>query len=221
MSRERAQHNVDRLTASFGHYLEVFEIRCPFNEKQLRWHLDTLGMRFRLGTPSAAIADEQFLRRLWYTLDAWDMNAHGTKLQDMPTFRASLAKASTQLDGLQGLRIDAPNLDIQEVRERVWSILEGLTLGRQASPLVVGSKALHHILPNLVVPVDNAYTNVFFDCKTQFYSRPRAVWQYMFRAFAEIARTVDPGTYVGQGWNSSRSKVIDNAIVGFVKEELS
>ena len=41
----------------------------------------------------------------------------------------------------------------------------------------------------------------------------------MFRRVAATARTVSPQSYVGEGWNSFISKVLDNAIVGFCLSE--
>ena len=35
--------------------------------------------------------------------------------------------------------------------------------------------------------------------------------------FADIARRVGPAQYVGTGWNTNPTKVIDNAIVGFCR----
>ena len=35
-------------------------------------------------------------------------------------------------------------------------------------------------------------------------------------SFVKIARSVSPERYVIDGWNSSRTKVIDNAVVGFL-----
>ena len=37
----------------------------------------------------------------------------------------------------------------------------------------------------------------------------------MFPRFCHIARMVNASQYVGTGWHTSRTKVIDNAIVGF------
>jgi len=38
-----------------------------------------------------------------------------------------------------------------------------------------------------------------------------------FSAFAQIARTANPSQYVNNRWNSSRTKVIDNALVGLLQ----
>jgi hypothetical protein len=42
------------------------------------------------------------------------------------------------------------------------------------------------------------------------------------RGFCELARRVQPQQYVdGRGWRTSRTKILDNALIGFCKVELS
>src|SRR5262249_6245168 len=86
--------------------------------------------------------------------------------------------------------------------------------------IVPGSKALHHLLPELIVPIDRAYTQTFFRWQNpRFQYEQASCFQQAFAAFAEIARRVHPVQYVSDGWNSSRTKVIDNALVGMVLDE--
>jgi hypothetical protein len=93
------------------------------------------------------------------------------------------------------------------------------------SKLVPGTKALHHLLPDLIVPEDRAYTQRFFGYHNpEFqgqYGSQKPVFVNTFVTFARIARAVDVASYVGTGqpWRTSRGKVIDNAIVGFCVAE--
>jgi hypothetical protein len=88
--------------------------------------------------------------------------------------------------------------------------------------LVSGSKALHHLLPELVVPIDRAYTQRFFGWQNPvFQYRQRQCFREAFSAFAEIARSVGPENFVGTGWRSSRTKIIDNALIGMLMSKKS
>ena len=40
-----------------------------------------------------------------------------------------------------------------------------------------------------------------------------------FAGFAQIARRTNPAQYVSSGWHSSRTKVIDNALIGFISDQ--
>ena len=102
-----------------------------------------------------------------------------------------------------------------ETCARAWTVLV---------PIVAGTKTLHHLLPDLVVPMDRAWTGTFFQFhlpEWQDSGSQRRIFQLAYSQFAEVARRVQPQQYVtGQGWRTSRSKVIDNALIGYCKAEL-
>ena len=41
------------------------------------------------------------------------------------------------------------------------------------------------------------------------------VFKEAYKVFMRIARSIEPEKYVGIGWNTSQTKVIDNAIIGY------
>ncbi len=85
--------------------------------------------------------------------------------------------------------------------------------------IVAGTKTLHHLLPDLVVPMDRAWTGAFFawsQAAPQYQQHQAFV--RAFKAFVHVAREVDPALYVGDGWKTSRTKVLDNAVIGYCKD---
>lgn len=84
------------------------------------------------------------------------------------------------------------------------------------APLVAGSKALHHVLPDLVSPIDRQYTRPFFGWySSQFqYGQERAFTE-IFATFWRIAVRVQPARLVASGWRTSKAKLLDNAVVAF------
>ncbi len=116
--------------------------------------------------------------------------------------------------------------------DRLWRIIRSLdiVLGRRTlkptqSKLVGGSKALHHILPELMPPIDRMYTAPFL-LRIQPYhfqnpNQEAETFRVAFESFSAIAEAANPVQYVGRHeWNTSRTKVIDNAIVGLVRSVL-
>ncbi len=82
--------------------------------------------------------------------------------------------------------------------------------------VVSGTKALHHILPELVFPFDREYTQTFFGWhNAEFQNNPQGCFTVAFCALADVASRVQPTHFVGKGWMSSQSKIMDNAIVGY------
>jgi hypothetical protein len=91
-------------------------------------------------------------------------------LADPGEFRRQLRNRAKEIAALEGIVIDAADTSIGD---RLWRIIRSLdiVLGRRTlrptqSKIVGGSKALHHILPELMPPIDRMYTG-FFLLRTQ------------------------------------------------------
>jgi len=106
---------------------------------------------------------------------------------------------------------------VNEVSEELWQLLFNLNIIDNEAKLVSGSKALHHLLPDLVVPMDRAYTQKFFGWHNPIFQYgQRDCFREAFSAFVEIASRVSPEKFVKTGWRSSRTKIIDNALIGMM-----
>jgi hypothetical protein len=221
MSRSsKIQARIRLLIANFSHYVDSFVRKPPFTRfGQLEYHLDTIEARARLGSVINAVADDEFLRKLYLTLQAWGIGVRGSVLVSFEDFERILREKAQDIAAFEGLVIDDPSLDITGVSERLWRTIDKLGIVTNDARIVSGTKALHHLLPELVVPVDRAYTQRFFGLHNpEFQYNQAKFFSRSFRTFVEIARQTNPAQLVGIGWNSSRTKVIDNAIVGILCE---
>lgn len=214
-------NRVPALITGFKRYLDAFTRRPPFKRSdQLKYHIETISLRRKFGSAADAISDEAFIRSLYRTLKAWGIGARASRLVSETEFAARLREKKFELALLDGTTIDDPRVDPTQMGQRLWQIIESLGIVQNNSKIVPGSKALHHILPELVVPIDRAWTQEFFGWHNpEFQYCQASCFAIAFSAFVEIARKVNPQQYVGSGWNSSRTKVIDNAIVGMLSEE--
>ena len=89
--------------------------------------------------------------------------------------------------------------------------------------LVANSKALHHLLPGLVPPIDRNYTLRFFVGRPHIYRGWDAELLFLaiYPLFHEIAVRCAGEIHELlakplEGMNTSVTKVIDNAILGFM-----
>jgi hypothetical protein len=81
---------------------------------------------------------------------------------------------------------------------------------------VAGTKTLHHLLPDLVPPMDRAWTGTFFGWSSgDPQTNQTKIFVRAFAGFAEIARATRPSRLVGDGWRSCSTKVLDNAVIGY------
>lgn len=206
------------LIADFKTFLDAYDRDCPFTRHgQLQYHVETVRHRQRLGSAKAALNDEAFQWSLYRTLQAWGIGSRASTLRPFSNFVAALQAKAEAIEELEGLAIDQPTLDVALVGAKLARLTQLLDIVGNKARIVPGSKALHHLLPNLVVPIDREYTQRFFEwANPTFQNFPERCFKEAFSAFASIARATKPEQYVTRdGWYTSRSKVIDNAIVGF------
>jgi hypothetical protein len=211
---------VPTLIAEFPRFLNEFESQPPFSKpEQLESHRKTVELRKRRGSSTAAIADPEFVESLHRTLRAWGIGSRRSKLRPFPEFSAALQKAASAIAAFDGLRIDDLNLDVDQTIVELWRLIESLNIVENDAPIVSGTKTLHHVLPELVPPMDRAYTQAFFLWHNpQFQYGQAECFKKAFAAFVYVSRQVDPQQYVGRHpWHTSRTKVVDNAVVGCVE----
>jgi len=211
------------LIARFGDYVQSFGVAPAFNDEQLRAHLETLALRSKLGSAAAAANSAEFAKALRRTLELWRMNTRGARLVSLPAFEASLQRCALDVAEFEDDYLESDALDAAAAAERLWSLIDKLRISATGVQLVLVActKALHHLLPNLVVPMDRQFTGAFFGWNTHDWQvKEERSFKAAFVVFREIARKTNPSRYVGAGWNTSSAKVVDNAIVGFCRENL-
>jgi hypothetical protein len=213
----------DKLTDAFEHYVRVYNERVPFTGEQLAAHRECIRLRRDVGSVHAAVGDERFVHALQQTLRAWGIGVRASRLVPADDFTAALRAALPLLEDLEPFTIDGELP--ADTGDRLWTLISSLGVVQNSAKIVAGTKTLHHLLPDLVVPMDRAWTGTFFQFhlpEWQDSVSQRRIFGLAHARFAEIARRVQPQQYVThQGWRTSRTKVIDNAVIGFCKTDLS
>lgn len=216
----RVRSRVAELIARFEHYIDVFDSAKPFRKwGQYEFHIKTIRLLRELGSIEHALGNPEFMRNLWETLKAW-LGARGSRLEPYEEFCSAVRGKLDELRRLEALLIDDPELDVSTTANALWALIDTLGIVNNNARLVSCTKTLHHLLPNLVVPMDRRFTQTFFGWHNpEFQYQQRRVFHEAFRQFVVIARSVPLGRYVGSGWHTSRTKVLDNALVGYCLAE--
>ena len=97
----------------------------------------------------------------------------------------------------------------------VWATMCSIPTFGKPSRLVSHSKLLHHVLPDLVVPIDRENTGWFLGLVPADLAAAKeaATFELCSKRSLRSRRSARPSQYVGTSrWNSSLGKVIDNAI---------
>ena len=222
LERTVLYERLESLTANFGVWLDAFDRTLPFNRSGQRdGHVATLIRWEQLGgRVDALVYDQEFLSDLYETLGAWGIGRRGSRLVSFDRFCQALSAAAPALKEFQDIRIGDPAAGEAGVAARLWALIADLGVVENDTRMVPGTKTLHHILPLLVVPIDRMYTGAFFGWSPQAMQYHQAtLFSEAFAAFTTIARSVDLDALTGSGWRASPAKLIDNAIVGYCKEE--
>jgi hypothetical protein len=205
------------VTRDFAACVEVYDRQVPFQRAgQYEWHRLTIEARLRCGGAGQALEDAAFVRLLYGTLQRWGIGRRASLLVPLAEFRQRMLDQAAPISALEETRIDDETLDVPAVCGRIWQVIENLGIVRNRSLIVPGTKALHHVLPDLVPPMDRAWTGAFFlwSAAAPQNAQP-ATFTRTFAGLAQVARAVKPDRYIGKDWRTSRSKILDNAIIGY------
>jgi hypothetical protein len=204
------------LVEHFPRYVSEFDQNPPFSDEQLRSHLVTVRRRRALGTASKAVGDENFLRLLYETLKLWRTAQRKAKLVPFRDFELAFRNRQAEISALEAHKLEDPNLDATQTAAALWNIIVTLPISDNHAKLVSSTKALHHLLPDLIVPMDRAFTGAFFSWSNyEWQVIQERSFKHAFNVFARIAVLTTPSQFMGEGWRTSGTKIIDNAIVGF------
>lgn len=172
--------------------------------------------RRKLGSASAAIDDDEFCQSLRVTLEAWGLGRRGSNLVSSRQFRQALQERREDIVRLDGALIEDDTLKADLIAGAIWSLIENLGIVDNTAKIVAGSKALHHLLPDLIVPMDRQWTRAFFGwTQADPQSNQERTFRRTYLAYVRVARLVQPQQYVRSGWRTSSTKILDNAVIGY------
>lgn len=222
----RMRDRVTKLKGEFAACVQEFNNAGLFTGPSLHFHFMTIGIRNKYQTAVQTLEDDLFFENLYATLTSWGMHRMGpgnTKLRDLREIKESFIGQVSTIQKLQTLRItDLEKSNIDEITSQIWSVMSKLNVGIGSTKIVANSKALHHLLPYLVPPIDRQYTIRFFYGNKSLSQGDEIAFNEIYPNFHEIAITNAEfiADMIGKGMNTSETKVLDNAIVGYVLQYL-
>lgn len=169
---------------------------------------------------------EQHLEYVYATLASWGMHRMGkggSKMQDFDIFCNSVAPLRERIARAQGFSLSAmTNRDWDTIRE----VFCGIRIMATETRLIGNSKVMHHLMPNVVPPIDREYTLKYLRGNKNIKNDLAAEWALLQgivsgffaavagdRGFAQTA-----GAWTKQQdhfpWDTSILKVIDNLVIG-------
>jgi hypothetical protein len=222
--RGRQFERIESLITGFANWVAAFELTQAFPGPSLYFHQRAIALRRQHQTVDSLLADTQFLEYVYAVLPAWGMHRMGpqaAKVGDFAQITAALRDNSQAFRRLWPDRITA--LDVQasaEVAAVAWEIIADVKVSTSETQIVAGSKFIHHLLPDLIPPIDRQYTFAFFTGQKMVASDKAAFLDWFpkladigARCQEQIRHTISGGGFMATG----EAKVIDNAIIGFMQ----
>lgn len=155
---KRMDQRVGKLTDRFDEYVRVFGTSERFTGPSGYFHRKALALRAQHQDIASLLEDDAFFDAVYATLTAWGMHRMGpgnTRLRDLAEIRDSIRAQAEPLQALASLDITTVSAASRpSVVEQTWSVLTALRVSVADAQIVANSKALHHLLPALVPPMD-------------------------------------------------------------------
>lgn len=218
---------IDLATISRRHFF-YFVDKCNDiyrSGHDLALYRDLIAMHREATNLAALLDNDDFLLKLYNTLGEWDMNKRRARLAEFNMLKASLKFWRDSLIKLYDYKIyediDSDLRTINEILEKIFCNLKIMQSNRR----IVGvSKALHFLLPDLIMPIDSKYTMTAFYGYNRYSKKPKEefkTFQEIFERTLEITNRLQlsPLDVDGVQWKTSVPKLIDNAIIGLLNSD--
>jgi hypothetical protein len=172
------------------------------------------------------------LEYVYATLVSWGMHRMGrggSKMKPFAAFRASVEVLEPDIRAAQ-------HFTPQSMDEERWNHLGAIFVRLDAmeslTSIVGNSKVLHHMLPDIIPPIDREYTLRYLRGNTMIVNDPIAEWRVM-RGIVEgffvplvlnEQFAAQAAQWIGERtcpWETSPMKVIDNLVIGGRKAQLA
>lgn len=169
------------------------------------------------------------LEYVYATLASWGMHRmgkRGSKMQRFDTFRRSVEPLKDRI-------AEAQQFTPQKMSSAEWAVLNDVFLGikvmASGTSLVGNSKVMHHMMPNIVPPIDREYTLRYLRGNTNISNDLDLEWQIMKEIISDFFIPIACDAKCGlkatkwmaskgeYPWDTSVLKIVDNLVIGSAK----
>ncbi|HQI05217.1 MAG TPA: hypothetical protein PL195_08140 [bacterium] len=155
---------------------------------------------------------------LYATLTAWDMDSRGAKMKDFNDFKGNLKENIDKFKKVEVLSKEFTWKNRDKVISALSNLYEHTALMKTNGRLVSNSKALHFIFPDLCPPMDRSNT-INWLYNESISESPKRFLEILNFTYDVLNKINNPKQYLEKnGWNSSLTKLVDNAIIIVRKE---
>lgn len=147
---------------------------------------------------------------LYAALVSWDMNSRGAKMKDFDDFCANILSCREILDVLDDFA-NRGEYQFDQVIQPLEEAYKSLSIMKTRARLVSNSKLLHFLFPDMLMPMDGKNTlQLFYGNTNESMGKYLKIIELSFEI---MACPLEWENYTDSGWNTTKPKIIDNAIL--------
>jgi len=217
---------LETLIEKFGYYVDTcYEREMDFPKSSYYFHKRVIEC-IRSHEYRDLLMDNYFIELVYATLSTWGLDRMdgAARLVDFVDFKNGINNNLPILVELSRFKLNSISDEEKErIKNKLSNVYKNMIVMKSRPKLVGISKTLHHLLPDLVPPMDRKYTLKFFYGRTD-YNEEVGMLKFLeiFDAFYEICKISHLSEKdLKREWDTSIPKLIDNAIIGYMSKELA
>ena len=212
--------NFQKLKSEYYRYLpDLVTLQRDFGGPSVYFHQQTLI------ECNQSFLSNRHIEMIYATLTSWGMHRMGetkTKMVEFLDFKKSIDSVAPVLKELQFLKLEQFASEPTDIFSIVKEICFKLRVSVSNSKIVGNSKALAHIIPNLVPPIDRQYSIRFFVQTLSNFKdieEEQKFYAYIIKRCYEFIQIIkdDSRVVIDKQFNSSFPKVFDNLLMLYLK----
>ena len=231
MKEEIINKKVNDLIDNFDSYISYFKKDNPFSGPSEYFYMNKIIKTIKTRDDGKIFCTD-FIELVYATLASWGMHRmgpdnKGAKMNDFGAFKDCIMKNKELFIELSPLKLEEVKLDVESIEKlnKIYSYLGPLM--RSNSKLVATTKVMHFFLPDLVPPMDREYTMKFFNIilptikssnDHKNIEKEVEIFNFVLLKMQDICKNVDCKKFIDNLFSPSVPKVLDNAIVGYIRK---
>jgi len=229
-SKDKIEEQMKDLVDNFPSYISIFKTNNPFSGPSEYFYIHKIISITKKGNYELVFTKE-FIEYIYATLASWGMHRmgpenKGAKMNDFDSFQNCILSNKETILKLKDCRLEKVN--IEEIKSELEELYLGFwSLMKSNSKLVASSKVMHFLLPHLIPPMDREYTMKFFGKNLPSISsfedknniaKELKIFLSTLLEMMNISHQVDCSKFIDDNFSPTIPKVIDNAIVSYIRK---
>ncbi len=236
MTKEILKYRTDAISKdmdTFKEFVRACHKSMNYSGPSLYFHFQTIEKYRQIKDYDNLLSCNQYLEYLYATLTAWGMHrmTKNVLMKEYKDFKDTIKSNRGHLKELNKYKLETIQ-NIEDIKDPLLKVFYELKVMEKGTKIVGNSKALHHLLPDLIPPIDRRNTiNFFYEDPLKPPNKGVSISKdheekYFLEIMSEyiditkrLNLTLNSFQDKDKCFDTSVPKIIDNAIIGFIQKK--